>query len=413
MNIIDYSILFIKKFKKPYIGKINYDKVDNYNNDYNFYYRLLTNDIILIENKKKLLLNENKNKKIIYIPYIDYNKYIYSKIEYNYNIAKFIFNYPCNKIKYINIYGNLVFNITLPSLKYLYCYDIIFNEIQPSLKKITIYNYRITSNIINNLNNLLIKCPNLKKIRINKNKNETIMMYHKINNEWNFYYSSYFHINKIIQNLNNDKLNAFINVRKITFQNLNYLTINFNNKKNFSNKIPRLSKNIFIDNVKNIINNTCYDIFIYNINTVNSIQINKSIFNFTIRNLNYKILTFYIDCFNFINNVVLLKNNFESIIKNKLININDEKIIYQLVKLMTNPLLEEIVKKKFYFYKVNDNIKFIKLVNNVVNNLCYSKKNKILNPYLLRTQFHLTELFKDFYFTEDNNYFYFIKNNHS
>lgn len=173
--------------------------------------------------------------------------------------------------KDIKPYKDYILNETLSELKILCCKSVIINAIQPiEYLILTSYN-KINKNLLDNLNDLPLKLPNIKKIYVYWSSNRIIITYkyNKEKNLWtidmnNFYSrytnNKYFNINNIdniklklcykyikCSNIKNLEIVKSYNIHKF---NTCYLTLN--NIENINNK---LSSKYFIKENKNYKNN--------------------------------------------------------------------------------------------------------------------------------------------------------------
>lgn len=292
------AIDFIKKNHKEYLKKINYDYIDAKGHNYNYYLNKYINENILIENKNvyfntKYIKNiKNFKPKSIIMPKF-YNDKI--KILANLNYFKLIFNYKCDILKEIKSYTNkFIFNINYPLLKFISCRDVIFNTIQP-IEEIKIYDPYKNSNILNNLDDLIDKLPQLKNIKIFYGSNyeytcHCILNYN--NNYWNLNISSHkkrYRHNVIpytikiprFNNINN--LNIIMNYYKAKFSNINNLIIDGINEE----KYDKYNFEIELSNIKHIEILTQYNIILNDLYNVEYIKYPKKYENRKITILNF------------------------------------------------------------------------------------------------------------------------------
>lgn len=168
--------------------------------------------------------------------------------------------------KDIKPYKDYILNDTLSELKILCCKSVIINTIQPiEYLILTSYN-KINKNLLDNLNDLPLKLPNIKKIYVYWSSNRIIITY-KYNKEkklWtidmNNFYSRY--VNKKYFNINNvDNVKLKLCYKYIKCSNIKNLEIiksynihhfytcylTLNNIENINNK---LSSKYFIKEYK-------------------------------------------------------------------------------------------------------------------------------------------------------------------
>lgn len=289
----------------------------NSNIEYTYYFN--------IKSKYKNYYIENL-KKIENLNFVDIDTlYIY-------------FNDENNKIKFIKSnFSIFIFNNILPNLKKITCQDAIINTYQP-LEEINITKYYYKNKIINNLDDILIKCPKLKNISVNfwNNAHKLNIIYKPINNIWIVDIKCHLFFRKKIpkiylfpsfQNMNNLNINA------------NYYILMFNNIKNLIiNKTITIIPLILINNVENIIIKYTFKIAFYSLDNIKSIKIIKEFDFNTINNKNTNIITenkfYFIDTnkSEYINKSLMEFNINNLIQTGKFKLINDNMFYYHLVK---------------------------------------------------------------------------------
>ena len=448
------AINFIKNYHKPYIGEINDKIVDEDGFNYYYYCNVINEALKLIKTNKFYLSfystyievynydndiinyifnsNQIKNKKINIYDLIDIS---ILKIDNYIPNLKYIFNSPNDFLEEIVINSTIIFNETFSKLKELTCTTVYFNAIQP-IEYLTLnINNTYNNNLLNNFDDILIKLPNIKEIILNKHHYENI---DKKNNRCDLICydrtltSNYDHIFTFTKNLNvyiKPPKIIFKNTKppKFIFKNLDNLILNFYNEEEFYiNKINNEKAKHKIYNVNNITINTYFDLYV---NNFKFIKINKSKGNFILKLQEGQINTFFLDCFNYSNSSIIIKNNLENIIKDKILS-----IINNINKLITiYPLLKNNNHSKYYvneikpfftryqnfnydfdngyyyegycIYNKKYNYERKKLINDIVNIICYDNKEKDYNKNLLNTLDTLNKIKNNFIFYEEDNYF--------
>jgi len=392
------ALFFIKRYHKKYIGDINKYIIDDKGNNYEYYKNLYCNKLnkYLECNKTMFKYKENEyiGNIIYYFPYINEKIYNYNIIHLMGLINTVIFNYYCNNICDINMpNSNIILNITLPLLENINCNNIIINAIQPKIIYLKLNQcFKCNLNIIKNLNDLLIKLPNLKYI----NFDNIIMKYE--NNYWNLM-CKYNFINKLhdIDNLN-------INIKqkenkKLEIYNIKNLIININiNNLKLSDKCKILK----LYNIDNLTINSKYKYkIIINKNYFKMIKINKFIncidIQFKINDKKYNINI--INLFYYINNKKKYNNDIEFLFDF----INNIKDINKLMNLSTFIIDNNIKINYLSIFKHKNN-----LLMNIKNfiNIYYSYFNLNLENTI---KFYNKLKKLNYEFNEDNNFFIFNK----
>lgn len=392
------ALNFIRKYKKEYIGNIDYSLLDEHNNSY-LYYKLLLNDknntlflsinknnkLEILYRKNTYIINNNEqfifgnNKNLLIINNNKLNEYEYiTKINYLINDNKLL----------INIYKNDICN------NYYYMFDNIFLTSNLNVKELKIiHNYDMTINHNGDTEDVYINLyidyfPNLEKLNAklfniymnNKNTNIKKINVSTINN-----WINNLNLNKIIYIPGMLKEMDWYNLEFFNFKNRHSLTDFINNQNN-------LNKIIF-DNSSIIINSSfnkkikCYDtdlLFNNNFN-LNYLKINNTCHLKLLSKYNY-----------FINKLILNKINYFQIknkynnyincnkVKIRFIDFEKEKDIYfknfiNLLKIInTNNLILKIELEPIKFNEKN--IK--KIFNDDTLNVFKSKLYKNIKIYI-------------------------------
>ena len=206
------------------------------------------------------ILNTFKSTNINYNEHYIVNK---DKVIYKFNEDIFYDNFKDNK--YINYQLDLILNKTYNNLKILCCKSLLINTIQP-IEYLLLTSYNKNKKLINNLNDLSLKLPNIKKIYVYWNSATNIIIY-KYNNKKNVwtidmnnlytYYASHKYFE--IQNIDNVKLKlCYKHIRCYNIKNLKIVKGNIMHYKtcylsliNIDNIINKLSSEYFMKENKN------------------------------------------------------------------------------------------------------------------------------------------------------------------
>lgn len=290
-----YALNYIKKYHKQYLGRIYNEIYDEQGNNYKYYKNLYVDKNILIiteKNVKNNELNIKLNKLFCYINTINNLQLIYS---YNFHIL--YFNSPNDNLKLINSFISILFlNKTLKSLEKIRCQDVIINDYQP-IKKIKLYKYKNKGKLINDIDNLIIKCPQIQTIKTTYLSNIS----HKI--KIKFYYDKKWFLN-IHCKLNYHKRFPYL-TKCPKINNINSLCVNlgyycsyFTNIKNLeiNKNYKYLNKNfmVIVDNIDNLIINDNMDIIITDVNKFKSIKIIKSFNKYIFLDVYFRKLSSYL-----------------------------------------------------------------------------------------------------------------------
>lgn len=273
------ALNYIKEHHKPFLGKINYDVVDELGHNYAYYEKLYCKQITLISDKilyngVMYLMNNYINH--LYIASNDNLKYIYTKKYLNIH-----FDSMNNNLKIIDSINSFLYlDYPLINLEKVKCHDMIINTIQPIKKiKLLYYKYKKNYHLINDIDNLMIKCPQLQYIKINyRYLNKIIKMKFYYDDKWNLdivcdmnYQLKFPNLSKcpIIQNIK--ELNVNLGYYCSYFNNINSLEINLYYKYKNKNFLV-----IIDENIKNlVINDNINILFIFNI-SLDTLKITKS-----------------------------------------------------------------------------------------------------------------------------------------
>ena len=187
-----------------------------------------------------------------------------------------------DKREFVDLNKPIKLNITYNNLKTIKCRDLIINEKQP-IQHIILYYFSSKSKLLNNLNDLMEKLPNLKDITYDNSLDLYNMKYYYTNNNWNININSNSDdniiklINKhvpVINNINNVIIN--IGYGKLIVKNVNNLIINSDETKTYTlNNNLHKSCNIELFNIKDITFNAPHNIKLADISNIQKLIIYK------------------------------------------------------------------------------------------------------------------------------------------
>lgn len=371
---------------------------------------------------KKLILN---NEKVIQTQENNIIRNELHFIKKQINVDDIFYNNLFDKIpniQYLDINYKIILKKTIPTLKSLKCKLLTIKNIQ-YIEELIItseFQYKGLLKFLNEIKNSKY-LPNLKYLFISS-KN----IYYKFNNNSCDFYCSgptIFNKNHNVFNMNKN-LNVFADTHKLYFKNLNNLTINY-----YSNNIFLKNSYYYLNNIKNIKLNTCYNIDIYDINEVHSIQIKKNMLNYYIKfNNKWCINTIFLHKYIIKQHKIMDNLEFHKIMNDifmQLKNNNNKEVFNENYN-------EENNEKKYlyhsYFKMKNDytntQIKLLNLSNVICNksvkreylkdyqniNAVIQDLNKKNNSFSIETKKALKYLIKmNFKISDDDEYIYLKK----